>query len=275
MFQWAFGRALAAQTQVETYFDMSFFKKKYARPYELDIFNINCPKISDFGTKLILNLIWTLRKKIKNKSLFGFNFYSEAHFHYDENLFNLQPNTYIEGFFQSEKYFEKIKDIIRSDFCFAKEANQINKDVLAKIETTNSVSLHVRRGDYVSKKRYQNLYANCTLEYYRCAVEYIATKHDNPTLFIFSDDINWAKENLKLPFECVYVSHNTNADSYEDMRLMSSCKHNVIANSSFSWWGAWLNNNPQKIVIAPKKWFNDKNIIQTDIIPDSWIQIEN
>jgi hypothetical protein len=113
------------------------------------------------------------------------------------------------------------------------------------------------------------------LEYYKRGVDYIASKYPNPKLFIFSDDIQWAKTNWDLPYETVFVNNNSGDKSYEDMRLMSMCKHNIIANSSFSWWGAWLNDNKEKIVIAPEKWFNDKRINQSDVIPEAWIKLEN
>lgn len=275
MFQFAFGKALENKTSIETDFDMSFFAKKYSRPFELDIFNININKIEDFWTKLKLNIIWKLRKKLKNKIFLGYNFYPEAHFEYDENLFNVKPNTYIEGFFQSEKYFKDLEEQIRTHFQFKYKPDRENQELIEKISSSNSISLHIRRGDYIQKKRYQNLYANCSLEYYKRGVQIIAENFSKPTLFIFSDDIKWVKENLNLPFESIYVSNNTGSKSYEDMRLMSLCKHNVIANSSFSWWSAWLNNNKEKIVIAPQKWFNDEKIVQTDIIPSNWLRIDN
>lgn len=275
MFQWAFARAVEAKTGFAPSFDMSFFEKKYARPYELDIFKLNATFVKDFWLKQKISLIWKLRKKLNGKSFMGLNFYSEPHFEFDENLLKIQPSSYIEGFFQTEKYFKEIEDKLRADFQFKKEAEGENLELIEKIGATNSISLHVRRGDYVQKKRYQNLYANCSLDYYKRGVEYIAEKNPNPTLFIFSDDIDWVKENLKLPFESVYVAHNTGSKSFEDLRLMSLCRHNVIANSSFSWWGAWLNNNPEKIVIAPTKWFNDEEINQNDVIPSNWVKLEN
>lgn len=275
MFQWALARSLEKKTSIKTIFDMSFFEKKYARPYELNVFNINPEFAEDFWLKLKLKTIWKFRKKLNGKKLLGLTLYSEPHFEFDENVFSIEPNTYIEGFFQSEKYFKDIENELRADFQFKNEPDEENKKLIEKIGATNSISLHIRRGDYVQKKRYQNLYATCSLDYYKRGVEYIAKHYSKPVLFIFSDDINWVKANLNLPYESIYVSHNTSSKSYEDMRLMSLCKHNIIANSSFSWWGAWLNNNKEKIVIAPLKWFNDESIIQTDVIPQNWIKLKN
>lgn len=275
MFQYAFARSLEKKTGIKTLFDMSFFKKQYARPYGLDIFNLNVEFVNDFLLKLKLQILWKLRKKINGRSLLGLNLYSEPHFEFDENIFKIKPNTYIEGFFQSELYFKDIENELRNDFQFKNQPDNENQKLIEKINTRNSVSLHIRRGDYVQKKRYQNLYASCSLDYYRRGIEYITQYHSNPILLIFSDDIEWVKENLKLPYESIYVTHNTGNKSYEDMRLMSFCKHNIIANSSFSWWGAWLNNNKEKIVIAPEKWFNDEKIIQTDVIPEDWVKFKN
>jgi len=277
LFEYAFAKGLEAKTGIKTIFDMSFFKKRYAveRPYQLALFNANVESVNDFWTSFRLELIWRLRKRLNNKTFLGISFYKEACFELDEQLFNLTPSTYIEGFFQSEKYFKHIEGQIRADLQFKDKLEGLSLEISKKIAATNSVSLHIRRGDYVQKKRNQSLYAACSLDYYKRGLEQIVQKIDNPTLFIFSDDIEWVKENLKLPYESVYVTHNTGAKSYEDLRLMSLCKHNIIANSSFSWWGAWLNNNQEKIVIAPLKWFNDDSINQSDVIPCSWVRIDN
>jgi len=275
MFQWALARMIEETTDMEVYLDMSYFQKRYARPFELGIFRLEPKLIEDKLTKLKLEIIWRLRALLKWEEFLGITLYSEAKFNFDPSITRIKPNTFIEGFFQSELYFKCIEKKLREDFVFAKFPDGVNSRLRNEITSENSVSLHIRRGDYVQKKRYQDVYATCSLDYYKRGVELIAQKHPNPIVFIFSDDIPWVKKNLKLPYECVYVSHNTGENSYEDMRLMSLCKHNVIANSSFSWWGAWLNTNPEKIVVAPQKWFNDENIIQTDVIPENWMRLDN
>ncbi len=275
MFQWAFGYALEKESGFETLFDMSFFEKKYARPYELDIFSLKAKLVEDFWLKLKLQLIWKFRKHIKNKSFLGLTFFPEPHFEYYKYAFQLVPNTYIEGFFQTEKYFNKHENEIREAFTFKSKPAKFNQYLIEQMCESNSVSVHIRRGDYVQKKRYQDVYAKCSLDYYKRGVEYIASKYENPKIYVFSDDIPWVKANWTLPYETVFVNHNTGDKSFEDMRLMSNCKHNIIANSSFSWWGAWLNKNPQKIVIAPQKWFNDGKINQDDVIPENWVRLEN
>lgn len=275
MFQWAFGYALEKETGVKTFFDMSFFEKKYARPYELGIFSLKAKFVEDFWLKLKLQLIWKLRKKLINKSFLGLTFFPEPHFEYYKYAFKIKPNTYIEGFFQSEKYFKQCEAEIRGAFTFKTKPEKFNQYLIEQMSESNSVSVHIRRGDYVQKKRYQEVYATCSLDYYKRGVDYIANKFETPKLFVFSDDIQWVKANWNLPYETVFIDNNSGDKSFEDMRLMSNCKHNIIANSSFSWWGAWLNNNKEKIVIAPKKWFNDARINQDDVIPSEWVRLDN
>mgnify|MGYP001809691657 CR=1 FL=1 len=276
MFQWALARMLQVVTGMDIYLDMSYFDKNYARPYQLNVFRIKPNKIEDSATKLKLKVIWTLRSFLNEKKFLGYTLYSEKQFNFEKRISKIAPNTYIEGFFQSELYFGCIDNDLRDDFQFVELLEGANKKIIDKLKTLESISIHVRRGDYVQKKRYENIYASCGLDYYKRAVDYIAQRcNQEPALLIFSDDIEWVKKNLKLEYPCTFVSHNNGSQSYKDMQLMSLCTHNIIANSSFSWWGAWLNKNPNKIVVAPKKWFNDEEIVQTDVIPKTWVQLDN
>lgn len=270
MFQYAFAKGIEEKTGFNAVFDMSFFQKRYSRPFELGIFGINPNKITKISDKLKLSIIWKFRRKLEGKKFAGIKLISEDDFGYVD--YDIEPETYIEGFFQTEKYFSQD---IKSEFVFKNELTGQNKEFAEQIQSSNSISLHVRRGDYVKKKRYQNMFATCSIDYYKKAVELITNGQSDFKLFIFSDDKEWVKENLKLPYDTCYVDFNKGKDSYKDMQLMSLCKHNVIANSSFSWWGAYLNNNPYKIVVAPKKWFNNEDINQKDIIPEEWNRIDN
>lgn len=275
MFQWALARMIEETTDMDVLLDMSYFNKRYARPYQLNIFRLEPKFVRGFWLALKLDIIWMFRAISNWEKNFGITLYSEKQFNFDTDINKIGPETYINGFFQSELYFKCVEDKIREDFRFEKSPSDENLKLINRIYTENSVSVHIRRGDYVEKKRYQDQYAECSLDYYQNAVAYIAKEHPEPTLFVFSDDIKWVRHNLKFPYKTVYVSHNTGKNSCEDLRLMSVCKHNIIANSSFSWWGAWLNANPNKIVIAPNKWFNDDEIIQTDVIPKTWVQLDN
>lgn len=274
MFQWAFARMIEETTDMEVYLDMSYFNMRKARPYQLDIFKLKPRFIDDWQIRLKLEVLWTFRSLFSK--LFGISIHSESHFNFDTNFINgIRPNTYIDGFFQSELYFSAAEKRLRDDFLFDDGLFDENRKLANEITQQNAISVHIRRGDYVQKKRYANTYATCSPDYYKNAVEYIAQYHSNPVIYVFSDDIPWVKKNIRFPYKTVYVGHNVGKDSYNDMRLMSLCKHNVIANSSFSWWGAWLNPSPDKIVVAPKKWFISDKIIQTDIIPKNWVQLDN
>lgn len=196
----------------------------------------------------------------------------EPHFHYWSGISELTCNAYLAGYWQSDKYFSDASETIRADFTFRPPLSKQNAELAGRIGQTTAVSLHVRRGDYVSDAKANAAHGLCSLDYYRAAVLHIAAHVERPEFFVFSDDIAWVKANLKINFPCCYVDHNQGAASYNDMRLMSLCGHHIIANSSFSWWGAWLNPNPGKIVVAPRKWFaNDKSV--EDLFPAGWVLI--
>ena len=136
-----------------------------------------------------------------------------------------------------------------------------------------AVSLHIRRGDYVSNEKYNAAHGTCDLAYYARAADFIADRIGTPTIYAFSDDPTWVAENLKLPYDVRYVDHNSAATNYEDLRLMAACQHHIIANSSFSWWGAWLNPSQDKLVAAPSQWFADPNKVNPDILPLAWYTV--
>lgn len=180
--------------------------------------------------------------------------------------------TFYLGYWQTEKYFIGINDLLMQTFVFNEVAISIqNRIILEKIEEVDSVSLHIRRGDYLLPENRELFGGICTLDYYRRAIDYILDKVKNPFFFIFSNDIVWVKENMNIS-NSLFITWNSGKDSWQDMFLMSKCKHNVIANSTFSWWGAWLNKNPQKIVISPSRFFNVSN--NSDIVPDTWTSIQ-
>lgn len=181
------------------------------------------------------------------------------------------PFIYFKGFYQSEIFFQDIKDEVRKAFTFDKgKANLLTHQLLRELDSTDhTVSIHVRRGDYLQDKHWASLGCICTPQYYMHAVEYIKQHVANPRFYVFSDEPEWIKQHLQLD-NATYVDWNKAEDSWQDMMLMSHCRHNIICNSTFSWWGAWLNPNPNKIVIAPDKW---NNAVRSDgIVPKEWIQ---
>lgn len=181
----------------------------------------------------------------------------------------VKGDRYLEGYWQSEKYFSGIKDEIRRLYQFPLLTDSRNIECSRRIKETNSVAVHIRRGDYVSVKENDFLRGICTTEYYDKAIKILLLKTKNPVFYFFSDDIRWVQENIKVE-NGIYITWNNGKDSYIDMQLMSMCRHNIIANSTFSWWAAWLNTNPNKIIIAPEKWDQRGS---KDIQCEDWILI--
>lgn len=203
---------------------------------------------------------------------------SQRFFHFDPEVLDAPDNVYMTGSFLSEKYFEDIKELIMQEFTFKPEESDEDKKVYEKINDTESVSIHIRRGEVVEESQNQATYNFIHDDYYNACIDYIASNIRNPYFFVFSDDMDWVKTNFKISFPTHYVDHNYDSIDYridsgtdfQDMRLMSQCKHNIITNSTFSWWGAWLNPNPEKIVCAPKEFVRIWNFDNKDIVPDEW-----
>ncbi|PIX71350.1 alpha-1,2-fucosyltransferase, partial [Candidatus Roizmanbacteria bacterium CG_4_10_14_3_um_filter_33_21] len=254
MFQYAAGRALSLKlkTPLKLHFTNALFNTQ--RQYGLDIFNIK----ANLATDAEIAKLGVIKNQVINRFLYLAqlmnirllkNVYTEKlNDEYDPDFFNIPDNFCIQGYFANEKYFKNIETTIRKDFTFKNkldEKNQKFKDLITKYE---SVSIHVRRGDYITNKTGPRFIG---LDYYIKAIKTISNKIKNPIYFIFSDDIDWVKQNLKLKNKSYFVNNNHGKNSYKDMQLMSLCKHNIIANSTFSWWGSWLNSNKNKIMIKP------------------------
>lgn len=177
----------------------------------------------------------------------------------------------------TEKFFIHNEKIIREDLTYLPPVNENFKDIIDEIKNTNSVALHIRRGDYVS---YFHRFGMCSLEYYRNAIQEIVSRVENPKFFIFSDDPSWVKENLEINYPHEYVIYEDNAESSngsaELLRILSYCKHFIIANSTFSWWGAWLSDNEEKIITSPYPWYQSRELLYTDSISNKkLIYVEN
>lgn len=262
MFQYAAGRALAERNNTGVALDLSWFNQEFDTSITPRHYELSCFALDVFVSKFRV----TTREKIKRRLA---KKYTEPHFNYDPSFINLPKNTVLNGYFQSEKYFVEVRDILLNDFSWVAGPTGNNRGLLKQIESDpSSVSVHIRRGDYVSNKNAAKFHGLTSVNYYKAAVKEMTKHVKNPNLYVFSDDPEWCKNNLKFTQQTIYISHNT--DGSEDMRLMKNCKHNIIANSSFSWWGAWLNNNPGKIVIAPKQWFSHSESNTNDVIPDLW-----
>jgi hypothetical protein len=270
MFQYAAGRSLAILNNTELYLDLGFLNTDpqgayTKREFNLDVFNIKA-KISDKAVPDKFKSTSSWISKIASKFRTGsVSFFNEEGKGYRPEFYNCGDNTYLNGFWQSEKYFSKIRTELLSEFTPKVAIDKANDDILQKIRNTNAVSLHIRRGDYATLESANKFHGLLSLEYYQKAISEIEKKQNDPVYFIFSDDIQWANEHLKLKNPAHFISGNIGRESYKDIWLMKHCKHNIIANSSFSWWGAWLNASPSKIVISPKQWSLDPSHNISDI----------
>jgi hypothetical protein len=197
----------------------------------------------------------------------------EKYFHYDPSIETLPNKSYIDGYWQSEKYFKRIEPTVRKEFTLITSPSTKNQKIIDKIKSCESVSLHIRRGDYVTDPKTNTLYGTCPPEYYEKAIQLMKDKVKHPVYFVFSDDPEWIRSNMVTGYPQHVVDINGPDDAHEDLRLMSCCKHHIIANSSFSWWGAWLSNNPKKVVVAPKKWFNNYHKDEQDVVPENWVRV--
>jgi hypothetical protein len=275
MFQYALGRNLSLLHNAPFKIDSSYLRaaNQSGRGFLLD----NFKTVLDEATPAEINkyrskfqkILDRIRPESKKKKISDIS--QSAKIFY-KNILN-RSDGYFDGHWNSEKYFEDNQETIRKDFQLKKPLGQeaLKMDEMISSQK-NSVGLHIRRGDYVTIQKVASTLGVLPLSYYNEAVGLILNKFSNATFFIFSDDIGWTKENFPKNYPLTFVSRPEITEC-EEMILMSKCKHNIIANSTFSWWGAWLNSNPNKIVIAPKKWHRKEKLNSSDIIPNKWIQI--
>ena len=267
MFQFAAGYAVARKNNVELSLDLKRFNHRldhggFQLQYVFDIYSkVNF--LDNPANFRFLNL-----KEILNKINIRNHKFMEPHFHYTHDILNIPKHSYLEGYWQSELYFMSYAKEIKEIYTFSNNLNKKNTLIANDIIQNNSISIHIRRGDYMLKNN-NNLNVDLN-EYYIKAVKESSKCFINPNYFIFTDDPLWVKKNFIIEYPYIVVDVNHGLNSFFDMHLMSLCKVNILANSSFSWWSAWLNNNLNKVVYAPKKWFKDKSICTNDLIPSSW-----
>jgi hypothetical protein len=279
MFQYAFASILAKKNKTEVYLDKTFLSRKKKigftpRNFELHVFNNNY----NGASKKQLSLFYKLSFLNKIKKRLNLNYpkiFNEPFFGFNKSALNIKSPVYLNGYFQSTVYFNGFELMIKDLFLFSTDSlDLLNKDLLAKIKNTNTISVHIRRGDYVEDKVTQEFHGSCSLEYYFKAIKLLIDPYKDYTLVFFSDDTDWVKVQFEsLSYPKIFVDNNKAENSWKDMMLMSSCTHNIIANSSFSWWAAWLNENSEKRVVAPRKWFASSDLDTKTLLPDEWIKL--
>lgn len=272
LFQYCIARALADRLGVDLGLDVREYNENSAFEMGLHRFNLRAEYNPDGLIKHKkdgrLSYVWDVL--LGNQK----HVYHEPHLRFDNTAISKPDGTYFKGYWQTEKYFKDSKEQIAKDLEIIEAPSEQNVSVLQEIDGCTAVSLHIRRGDYISNAGYNAAHGTCDLAYYARAVAHLIERFGKDiVVFAFSDDPKWVSENLRLPVQIQYMGHNSSKKNYEDLRLMSYCKHHIIANSTFSWWGAWLNQDPNKVVIAPQVWFADPKISNPDILPSEWMTI--
>ncbi|WP_276133808.1 alpha-1,2-fucosyltransferase [Polluticoccus soli] len=282
MFQYAIGKSLAKHLGTSFKLDVEFLLDRTPREnfvfrdYDLDIFSLQAPVATKAETlkfkKTPGNKLETAVTLLRNK-LSPVRYFYEPHFHFVPQVFELPRNSYLDGYWQTPRYFESIEQEIRNDFGFKDQIIDTSKELRESILNTNSVCINVRRADFLTN----DFHGVCDMRYFEPGIEIVTSKVKDPHFFIFSDDPQWCLENFKLKYPVTFVGHEHKGNKFANyLQLMTQCKHYIIPNSSFAWWAVWLNNNKNdKIVVAPKTWFADVNWDPKDLIPQNWIRVVN
>lgn len=276
LFQYALGRNLQLTHHQPVSFDLSWYSTQTLRTYELQHFHATVP-LANY-TRIGPLFRYRPRGGMLGRFLDPFRvdtkrYKRETHPGFDPEVLTLEAPAYLDGYWQSEKYFAPIRNLLQQELTLKELPNDANAQLLERIASSPSISLHVRRGDYVTSASTNAFHGTASLDYYRAGVEHLATVTPGATIYIFSDDQAWVKDNLHFSQPTVFVDVNSADRARDDIRLMSACQHHIIANSSFSWWGAWLNPKPGKVVVAPKRWFADPTVDTADLVPQEWVRL--
>jgi hypothetical protein len=280
MFQYATARAAANRNGVPLLVDTTLFDGAELRPYRLNLFDLSARAAHASGIpRALFRLACTQKPGLGGlaaalRRRLGIELIIESMPHRVDPLMEslrVDGTVCLQGYWQCPRYFAADEDLIRREFDFKDPLSPASAVMLEQILRANAISLHVRRGDYLALTNSPVL----PPAYYHRAFETIVTRVPDPELFIFSDDIGWARENLHFQCKTTFVNTASDANAHEDMRLMAACRHHIIANSSFSWWGAWLNPRRDKIVAAPRYWMCRSDTCYPDLFPEEWTCVDN
>ena len=275
------GRSLARQLGTQLILDTShyapefFYASQTFRQYALDSFRIS-PRILGPRAQYCIRQLrrrWLMPARIVAQMGGIIRIEVDKERGFDETLRHKRINLYLDGYWQSERYFADIRESLLDELSMREPASPDTGQMLARINEELSVCVHVRRGDYFSTSHGKNTYAACGLDYYKSAIAYIGERVANAKFYLFSDDPSWIQDNFQPAKNMVVVSGAGARRDLEDFRLMMNCRHFIIANSSFSWWAAWLGKQNGKIVVAPKQWYSDPKFTDKDLVPDLWVRL--
>ena len=281
LFQYALGRRLTYSNNVQLKLDVSSYRTYSLHSYGIHHFNIveNIATEDDLkalgimegrGLRTIISKALEKRKLIHNPHRIN-----ERLWAFDPEILNVSDNVYLDGYWASEKYFREIAEVLRAELTPRQRLDKVNEDMASEIANATSVSVHIRRGDYVTNPETNKLFGTCSLKYYSKCISEIALKVRDPHFYVFSDDVQWTKKNLIIEHPVTYVDHNNKENDFKDLYLMTKCKHHIIANSSFSWWGAWLSTSKDHIVFATSRWLTPGRTDVQDIIPERWLRVDS
>jgi len=291
LFQYATARAISLKLNRKLFLDKSWYRDIHIqenrsdpnatthRDFLLNYFSVQSRVIN----KIHLNWIKRLEIRSRNSNFFKFlregplNIFSYKtinHNNYSLESIQEHPHVYLIGYWQNNNIIDDYKNQISNDLILRHSLSTNNEHYLKSINTTNSVAIHFRRCDYQSKSKSRDVHASCSNNYYYEGIEYLQNNMNNLHYFIFSDDMTWVKNNIDFNANITFIDND--GPSHEHFYLMSQCKHQITANSTYSWWAAWLNTYPGKVIITPKYWYNDKQLNNTVIhLPNEWIRINN
>jgi hypothetical protein len=267
LFQYACALRLAKAHSTKVAINLSLLRNKRVttpRLYELGNFEISGRLMTPEEERLCR--AWPLNLFMPGRVM---RVVKERTSAFQKDVLQLPSNVCLKGYFQTEKYFLEIKDLVKDEFLPIHEHSGWFQSLAEKIGSPSSVVVHVRRGDYLTNSTFRPL----SKEYFLESLAYIAERVESPTVFVFSDDLSWCKENLRFPVPTIFVEQGNAALPHVDLSLMTLGAHFVISNSSFSWWGAWLAKHKDKIVVAPTRWFNNTPMPEQDIVPEEWVRL--
>lgn len=283
MFEYAAGLALARRHGTDLKLDLCEVIDPKPRPgfvlreYDLPIFSITASIFPPEERALFRGRkpLWQrVARKICRQLVFSYSVVVEKHYHYDPRVARLPDNVYLEGYWQSWRYFDSVADDVRKEFTLRDEPGAAACAMAARIQDTNAVCLNVRRTDFVDNPLNSRVHGFCGLDYICAGVAAIAERVPAPHFFVFSDDMEWCRNNIDLEHPVTFVAHDCAGPKFgEYLDLMKRCRHFVIPNSTFGWWAAWLCQQPDPIVIVPKRWFKQDGFATRDLIPDRWMRI--
>jgi len=274
LFQYATGYALSKHHNCKLILDLAWFdvvpklKGTTPRKFSLDPFHLDVEQ-----QHVGINRLWSKLQRLPLFKRGQMQLFREQSFQFDPKLFMAPAPLWLDGYWQSPKYFEKWASDIRHKIGKPNQMSPKTKEMMSLISHSDSVCVHIRRGDYVTNAQAKECHGLCSLDYYREGIKRVTAHVGNPHGFIFSDDPAWVQKHFKVEIPFTVIDINGPDEAHEDLWLMAACKYFVIANSSLSWWGAWLSESPSKVVVAPLDWFKDNPNQTRDLIPQGWIQI--